>query len=68
MEPSDAIWGSVFVLGTAIEVWALRNGKPGDTLSERIRAWFRVDTMAGKAVFTTVWVAFSAWFLAHIVG
>lgn len=68
MEPSDVIWGSVFVLGTAVEVWALRNGKPGDTLSERIRKWFRVDTRTGKVAFTAAWSGFSSWFLVHIVG
>lgn len=68
MEPADAIWGSVFVLATAVEVWALRNGREGDTLSERIRRWFRVDTRTGKVVFTLAWLYFSAWFLDHIAG
>jgi hypothetical protein len=68
MEPSDVIWSSVLVLGAVVETWALRNGRPGDTLSERIRKWFRVDTMTGKAVFTVAWVGFSAWMLFHVVG
>lgn len=68
MEPADVIWGGLFAVGTAVEVWALRNGKPGDTLSERIRKWFRVDTALGKAVFTVAWVGFGVWFLAHILG
>jgi len=68
MGPSDVIWASVFVLGTAVEVWALRNGREGDTLSERIRAWFRVDTRTGKVVFTVGWVGFSVWFLSHVLG
>ena len=64
---SDVIWGGLFAVGTAVEVWALSNGKPGDTLSERVRSWFRVDTVPGKVVFSTAWVGFAAWFLVHIV-
>lgn len=68
MGASDVIWGSVLALGTAIEVWALKNGRPGDTLSERIRAWFRVDTRIGKVVFTGGWLAFATWFLVHVIA
>lgn len=62
------IWGSLFALGAAVEVWALRNGKRGDTLSERVRRWFRVDTTWGIFAFTLVWASFSLWFLRHITG
>lgn len=68
MSEADVIWASLFAAGTAVEVWALRNGREGDTLSERIRAWFRVDTRTGKVVFTVGWLYFSAWFLNHVIG
>lgn len=68
MEAADIVWGSIFMLATAVEVWAIRNAKPGDTLSERTRRWFFVHTMAGKVVFTLAWLYFAAWFWWHIVG
>jgi hypothetical protein len=40
---------------------------PGDTLSERIRAWFAVHTRGGQGVFLTAWVGFAVWFAFHIV-
>lgn len=68
MEVSDFVWGGVLLLGSAVEMWALKNATSGDTLSERTRKWFRVDTKTGKVVFTACWLAFSAWFLVHILG
>jgi hypothetical protein len=68
MEESDFIWGGVFLVGAAVEVWALKNSIPGDTLSERTRKWFRVDTRTGKVVFTLGWLSFSAWFLNHVLS
>ncbi|WP_167364402.1 hypothetical protein [Streptomyces regalis] len=47
---------------------AIRNGRPGDTLSERTRPWFRVNTPAGRTVFAAASTAFAAWFLLHIIG
>jgi len=57
-----------WVLGFfAIEIPALRNDIKGDTLSEHLRRWFRVDTHLGR----TVWLVasalfFVAWFIPHI--
>lgn len=67
LESADIVWGGVLVTATAVEVYGLFNQKPGDTLSERTRAWFRVHTKPGRAVFAVGWVLFSAWFLFHIL-
>lgn len=63
----DIVWGGLLAVGAAFEVWALRNGRAGDTLSERTRAWFRVRTRPGAAVFAVAWVGFAGWFLVHIL-
>lgn len=66
MSTADWVWGGLLALGAVVEVIALRTPRKGDTLSERTRAWFRVRTPAGKAVFAAVWVGFASWFLVHI--
>ncbi|GAA1428414.1 hypothetical protein GCM10009601_41570 [Streptomyces thermospinosisporus] len=40
----------------------------GNTLSERVRVWFRVHTRPGRAVFAIAWVGFATWFLVHILN
>ncbi|WP_326795645.1 hypothetical protein OG946_09225 [Streptomyces sp. NBC_01808] len=66
MSGADWIWGGLLALGAVVEVVALWTPKKGDTLSERTRAWFRVRTPVGKAVFVAAWVGFAGWFLVHI--
>jgi hypothetical protein len=64
----DFAWGGI--LGGAL-VWELRcvfNGKEGDTLSERLRVWFRTSTRPGKAVFVLAWLGLTAWLVPHIVN
>lgn len=68
MRQQDIMWGGIFAAGTAVEVWAINNSKPDDTLSECLRSWFHVDTRSGKIVFTACWMVFSSWLLDHIVG
>lgn len=68
MEAADWVWGSLLSAGLAYEGWALANARPGDTLSERVRAWFRTHTQPGRAVFAVAWVSFATWFLVHILG
>lgn len=63
----NKIWISLLAFGFAVEMWALFNGKPGDTLSERTRDWFEVHQRPGWIVFAVAWVAFSAWFFIHIL-
>lgn len=64
----DIVWGSLFAVGAAYEAYGIFSRKFGDTLSDRTRAWFHTNTKTGKAVFTVSWLAFSAWYLIHIIG
>lgn len=34
---ADAVWGGLLAAGALVELWALRNAQPGDTLSPRTR-------------------------------
>lgn len=68
MTPADIVWGGLLAAGAAFEVYALRNGRSGDTLSESTRRWFRVRTPAGALVFGVAWCAFALWFLVHILA
>jgi hypothetical protein len=63
----NLLWGIVLTAGAAYETFALVNRRDGDTLSARTRAWFRVDTKPGRAIFTVAWGGFALWFLQHIL-
>lgn len=67
MTTADAVWGGLLAAGAAVEIWALRSGRAGDTLSETTRRWARVRTPAGAVVFAVAWSAFAVWFLFHIL-
>ncbi|UOB09055.1 hypothetical protein MQE23_08320 [Streptomyces sp. HP-A2021] len=67
MNPADAVWGGLILAGAAFEVYALRNARVGDTLSESTRRWFRVHTKAGAVAFAVGWTGFAVWYLAHIL-
>lgn len=60
------VWGSLFLTGTAYEVYALSIDEEGHTLSEVTRALFRVDSRAGRTLFVSAWVGLSAWLVPHI--
>lgn len=62
----DLVWSAIFAVAGVYETYAIFKNK--GTLSERVRVWFHTKTPAGKAVFAGVWLAFSAWFLVHILG
>jgi hypothetical protein len=64
---ADLVWGGLLTAGAAFEVYALANGRDGDTLSERTRSWFQVRTRAGAVVFGAAWCGFATWFLVHIL-
>lgn len=68
MASADLVWGGIVIAGAAYEGWALVTKRSGDTLSERVRTWFRVRTCTGRAVFTVAWLVFSVWFLIHILS
>jgi hypothetical protein len=63
----DFVWGGLILAGAAFEVYALKNARAGDTLSESTRRWFRVHTKAGAAAFIIAWASFSVWFGWHIL-
>lgn len=67
MATADLVWGGLFLAGTAFEVYALRNRKPGGTLSEETRRLFRVRTRAGALTFGILWVSFASWFFFHVL-
>lgn len=67
MNPADLIWGGILLAGLAYELHTLRNTRPGDTLSERVRSWFATHTRPGRALFALSWTAFAVWFLIHIL-
>lgn len=68
MNAGDAVWGGLILAGAGFEVYALRNARAGDTLSESTRRWFRVHTKAGAVVFAVSWAAFSLWYGWHILS
>lgn len=61
------VWGGLALAGAAYEYHAIRTEADGDTLSEVVRASFKVHTRPGRILFTVTWLGFSAWFLTHIV-
>lgn len=65
------LWLLLVGLGFTIpEAIAIANKTPGDTLSERTRAWFRTKTRTGRTAFVAFWVALLGvwiWFLPHII-
>ncbi|MCZ7415122.1 MULTISPECIES: hypothetical protein [unclassified Streptomyces] len=65
---ANLIWGGLLLAGLVYEILALRSTRRGDTLSERVRAWFRVHTRPGRALFAVAWTGFAAWFLVHILA
>ena len=68
MNAGDAVWGGLILAGAAVETYALHSARQEDTLSAATRRWFRVHTTAGKVVFVGGWVAFSAWWIHHVIA
>lgn len=56
-------WAAGFA---AIEIPAIVNKTPGDTLSEHLRSLFRVRTRPGLWAWRIVSGVFFAWFVIHI--
>jgi hypothetical protein len=44
------IWGGLLLAGLAYENYVIVNTDVGDTLSERVRAWFRTHTSPGPGI------------------
>lgn len=64
---ADALWLAWAALFAILEGNAIANETEGDTLSERLRTWFRTKTKAGRFGFTAVVVALVAWLIPHII-
>lgn len=64
---SNVVWGVLLGVCAVYEAYAIGSHRVGDTLSERLRSWFRVSTRSGRIVFTVTWLAFTAWFVPHII-
>ncbi|WP_435058533.1 hypothetical protein [Streptomyces sp. bgisy060] len=62
----DAIWGGLLLVGAGYEAYAIGNHLPGDTLSERLRAWLHTRTRTGRLVFVAGWLVLAVWFPLHI--
>ncbi|WP_406354290.1 hypothetical protein [Streptomyces sp. NBC_00658] len=67
MTTADQLWGTLFLIGVAYEIYTLGNVESGDTLSERVRNWFPVHIRPGRVAFVATWITFAVWFLGHIV-
>ncbi len=67
MSVADVVWGGLLAVGAVVEVYALLNGRDGDTLSEKIRLWLGVRKQPGRAIFAAGWLVFSIWFLGHVL-
>lgn len=61
------LWVGWILAFFAIEIPAIRNDLREDTLSEHIRRWFSTKTHHGRSVFIVAWLAFTVWFVPHIV-
>lgn len=68
MSTGDAVWGGLILAGAAVETWALRTARQEATFSAATRRWFWVHTKVGAAVFVVGWVAFSVWWIDHVIN
>ena len=64
--PGPVAWGALATL--AVELVALGRRRPDLTLCPDIRSAFATHTPAGKVAFSCAWLAFSAWFVPHILS
>jgi hypothetical protein len=63
----EIVWPLWIALFCFWEGAALISRRPGDTLSEKTREWFRVWTLPGRLLFGITWIVFSCWFFWHIL-
>lgn len=64
---ADALWLAWFAIFAIFEGNAIANETEGDTLSERLRVWYRVRTPAGKLGLTATIVALASWLIPHLI-
>lgn len=60
-------WIAYTAVGTAIELYAIRNKQADRTLSFATRTLFRTSSPAGQKVFMAFWTLLSAWFVPHVL-
>ncbi len=61
-----ALMGSLLPL-VGFELYAIKNRVAGDTISERVRVYFRIKGKVGSFIFLAFLGTSSSWFAAHIV-
>jgi hypothetical protein len=64
---ADLVWLVVLGGPALLDYWYDRGEPDADTLSERIRDWFQVDTPLGKVAFTVTLAAGAHWLHRHIL-
>lgn len=64
---NDIIWVTWLLYFAVAEAIGLASRRDGDTLSERVRVWFRTKSRAGHVGFLIAWTVFAIWFLVHIL-
>ena len=78
MRQGPKAWAALLATGAALEAFALHQGHNEDTLSHATRVLIdhlnallpsdtNTDGKAGKAVFAIGSVAFTTWFVPHII-
>lgn len=60
-------WTVWVVVGTGMEMYALRKGHREHTLSHVTRSLCRTETRLGRMAFVGGWVGFSLWWVRHVV-
>lgn len=60
-------WALVIAGATVAEFRALRAKRNECTLSYATRIVFRTDTRSGRLGFSLAWLAFSAWWVPHVL-
>lgn len=62
------VWLAVIGGAAALDIWADRNDREGDSLSEATRALFRTNTRGGRFTFTVALFGVVVWFYDHILN
>jgi hypothetical protein len=67
MDGYTLAWGVWLAAFALVEGKAIANKAPGDTFSEHTRKLFATHTKPGRFAFAVVWLAFTGWYLGHIL-
>ncbi|WP_128375146.1 hypothetical protein [Streptomyces cavernae] len=67
MTTPDLILANLLVLGLAAELFTLVDSEDGNTRSERFRAWLRLHSRPGRALFAVAWTSLAVCFLLRIL-